>query len=68
MAGGNNIRDLIMVPAATWDHNNSHWEFRLAQLKQITKRIGLKRKLNFAGNMTKNFLALAIVKCLSKRK
>jgi len=50
MAGGNSIRDLIMVPATTWDHNNSHWEFRLAQLKKqhrkdwAKKEVELRRK------------------------
>lgn len=50
MAGGNNIRDLIMVPATTWDHNNSHWEFRLAQLRKqhrkdwAKKEVELRRK------------------------
>ncbi|PUU80252.1 hypothetical protein B9Z19DRAFT_744705 [Tuber borchii] len=55
MAGGNNIRDLIMVPAATWDHNNSHWEFRLAQLKKNHKKDWAKKEVELRRKYDEEF-------------
>ena len=55
MAGGNNIRDLIMVPAATWDHNNSHWEFRLAQLRKNHKKDWAKKEVELRRKYDEEF-------------
>lgn len=50
MSGGASLRDLIVVPAATWDRNNTMWEHRMAQLRRkhrkdwAEKEVELRRK------------------------
>lgn len=55
MAGGNNIRDLIMIPATTWDRNNSHWELRLTQLKKQHKKDWAKREVELRRKYDEEF-------------
>lgn len=50
MSGGVSLTDLIIVPAATWDRNNTMWEHKMAQLRKkhrkdwAEKEIELRRK------------------------
>lgn len=50
MSGGASLRDLIVVPAATWDRNNTMWEHKMAQLRKKhrkewgEKEVELRRK------------------------
>lgn len=50
MSGGASLRDLIVVPAATWDRNNTMWEHKMAQLRKkhrkdwAEKEVELRRK------------------------
>lgn len=50
MSGGVSLRDLIVVPAATWDRNNTMWEHKMAQLRRkhrkdlAEKEIELRKK------------------------
>lgn len=38
ISGGVPLRDLIIVPAATWDRNNTMWEHKTAQLRKKNKK------------------------------
>lgn len=38
ISGGVPLRDLIIVPAATWDRNNTMWEHKTAQLRRKNKK------------------------------
>lgn len=50
VSGGVSLRDLIIVPAATWDRNNTMWEHKTAQLRKkhrkalAEKEVELRRK------------------------
>ncbi|KAG0635285.1 hypothetical protein HOY80DRAFT_458477 [Tuber brumale] len=55
MAGGSNIRDLIMVPAATWDHNNVQWEFKQAQLRKQHRKDWAKREVELRRKYDEEF-------------
>ncbi|RPA92207.1 hypothetical protein L873DRAFT_1794382 [Choiromyces venosus 120613-1] len=55
MAGENNIRDLIIVPAASWDRNNSHWEFKLGLLKKQHKKDWAKKEVELRKKYDEEF-------------
>lgn len=50
MSGGASLRELIIVPAATWDRNNTMWEHKMALLRKrhrkdwAEKEVELRRK------------------------
>lgn len=50
MSGGSPLRELIIVPAATWDRNNKMWEHKMALLRKknrkdwAEKEVELRRK------------------------